>query len=394
MAKKAAQKGAPAAAAAASRDTVPARASAPAQVIDAQGALCGAEPALAPERLLALYEHMLRVRCVDQRMLKLQRAGRVGFVGSMLGLEAAMIGSAAALEPRDWMWSGLREGGAALMRGLPLAEYVAQMYCNSNDTAKGRQMCNHFQHKGSRYPSWSSVIGTQITQGVGAAHAARVRGLDEVHAIYFGDGATSSNGFHSGLNFAAVWKAPCVFVCVDNGWAISVPSCSQTASESYAEKAQAYGLPACEVDGNDVLACLAATSAAVEHARAGAGPTLLVLRTYRMMGHSSSDDPSKYRDAAEVAQWEARDPLKRYATYLRSRGLMAAGEEARCEQRLYDEIDAVVREQEAAAPMELRTLVEDVYADVPRHLRAQYNAFLRVAQRHGEAQRGEGEFPL
>src|SRR6187455_1375617 len=213
--------------------------------------------------------HMLRIRCLDERMLKLQRAGRVGFVGTAKGLEAALIGSAYALRQQDWLWSGLREGGAAVMRGLPLSEYVAQMYCNSNDTAKGRQMCNHFQHKGSHYPSWSSVIGTQIPHGVGAAYAAKLQGRDEVHAIYFGDGATSSNGFHSALNFAAVWKAPCYFVCVDNGWAISVCSAKQTAAESFADKAVAYGMPGREVDGNDVLATLAASREAHELARKG-----------------------------------------------------------------------------------------------------------------------------
>jgi TPP-dependent pyruvate/acetoin dehydrogenase alpha subunit len=344
--------------------------------------------------LRGLLVHMLRVRCVDQRMLKLQRAGRIGFVGSMLGQEAAMIGTAAALEPRDWLWSGLREGGAALMRGLPLAEYVAQMYCNSNDTAKGRQMCNHFQHKGSHYPSWSSVIGTQIAHGVGAAFAARCRKRDEVHGIYFGDGATSSSGFHSGLNFAAVWKAPCVFVCVDNGWAISVPSAAQTAQPDFTRKAKAYGMPGFEVDGNDVLACYELMHWLVVHARSGAGPALLVVKTYRMLGHSSSDDPTKYRDRAEVEQWERRDPIRRYARFLERRGVIRAGELEQIEAGLYAEIDRVVHEQEAAPPMPLRSLVEDVYADVPRHLRRQYNEFVRIVERHGEAQRGDGAFPL
>src|SRR5688572_22613053 len=185
-----------------------------------------------PEALRELLVHMQRIRLVDSRMLKLQRAGRIGFVGTALGLEAAMVGSACALEPGDWLWSGLREGGAALARGMPLSDYVAQMYCNANDSAKGRQMCNHFQHRGTHYPSWSSVIGTQIPHGVGAAYATKQRKVDEVHAIYFGDGATSSNGFHSGLNFAGVWRVPCYFVCIDNGWAISVCSRDQTAAES------------------------------------------------------------------------------------------------------------------------------------------------------------------
>jgi len=368
---------------------------APERVLDDAGRAVDDLPVgLDDARLRGLYVHMARVRAMDQRMLKLQRAGRVGFVGSMLGMEAAMIGTAAALDERDWLWSGLREGGAALMRGLPLSEYIAQMYCNSNDTAKGRQMCNHLQHKGSHYPSWSSVIGTQIPHGVGAAFAAKARGLDEVHGIYFGDGATSSNGFHSGLNFAGVWKVPAVFVCIDNGWAISVPSSGQTAARSYADKAVAYGLPAREVDGNDVLACLRAMTALVEAARAGRGASLLVVKTYRMMGHSSSDDPTKYRDAAEVDSWAARDPLLRYGAFLRARKVLAAGEEEAVERELYAEIDAEIHRQEAAPPMPLRSLVEDVYAEVPLHLRKQFNAFARIAERLGEARPGDGAFPL
>ena len=364
------------------------------QVLSPDGSVVGELPQLADDVLVGLFVHMMRVRCVDERMLKLQRAGRVGFVGSAKGLEAAMIGSAAALLEPDWLWSGLREGGAALMRGLPLAEYVAQMYCNSNDTAKGRQMCNHFQHKGSHYPSWSSVIGTQIPHGVGAAYAAKVRGMKEVHGIFFGDGATSSNGFHSGLNFAGVWKVPCVFFCVDNGWAISVPSSKQTAARSYADKGVAYGVPATLVDGNDVLAVHAASTAAVERARAGGGPTLVVLRTYRMLGHSSSDDPTKYRDANEVEAWAARDPLDRYQAFLEAHGLLDADGRARIQTELLAEIDRTIHEQEAAPAMPLRSLVEDVYADVPPHLRRQFNRFLDVAKRYGEAERGEGEFPL
>lgn len=365
-----------------------------AQVLDPKGSVVGSVPSLDDERLADLLVHMLRVRCVDDRMLKLQRSGRVGFVGTARGLEAAMIGSAAALEADDWLWSGLREGGAALMRGMPLAEYVAQMYCNANDSAKGRQMCNHFQHEGTHYPSWSSVIGTQIPHGVGAAYAAKVRGDREVHAIYFGDGASSSNGFHSGMNFAGVWKAPCVFVLVDNGWAISVSSREQTAAESYADKGVAYGIPAREVDGNDVLASYAAMEEARERALSGGGPTLLVLKTYRMLGHSSSDDPSKYRSDDEVAHWQALDPIERYAAFLRERGIADEDAVARIESELFAAIDAVVHEQEAAPPMALRTLVEDVYGDVPRHLRRQFNDFLRVAEAHGEARPGDGAFPL
>jgi len=368
--------------------------SSPQRLLDLDGTLSSGSSPLPDDRAKDLFVHMVRVRCLDERMLKLQRAGRVGFVGTAKGLEAAILGSAFALEPRDWLWSGLREGGAALMRGLPLAEYIAQMYCNGNDTAKGRQMCNHFQHKGTHYPSWSSVIGTQIPQGVGAAYATKLRGEDAVHAVYFGDGATSSNGFHSGLNFAGVWKVPCYFVCVDNGWAISVCSREQTAAESYADKAAAYGMPGKDVDGNDALACWRETRTAIEKARGGGGPTLVVLHSYRMLGHSSSDDPTKYRDAAEVDRWAARDPLDRLESFLVASSICARDERTRIEAELFAEIDREIHVQETAPPMALKTLVEDVYADVPRHLRRQYNRFIAVAERLGHAQQGDGAFPL
>ena len=364
------------------------------RLLDERGCAVMELPAYDPQWLKDLLRYMLIVRCMDGRMMKLQRAGRIGFVGSMHGQEAAMIGTCNALETQDWLWCGLREGGAALMRGLPFSEYIAQMYCNSNDTAKGRQMCNHLQHKGSNYPSWSSVIGTQLPHGVGAAYAAKIRGLDEVHAIFFGDGATSSSGFHSGLNFAAVWEVPAVFCCVDNGWAISVPSSQQTAQLEYERKGECYGMPGYAVDGNDVLACFEAMKTLVARARGGGGPSLLVLRTYRMQGHSSSDDPTRYRDAAEVETWTKRDPLERITRFLESQGVLQAGEYARIESELLAEIDREIHIQEAAAPMPLKSLVEDVYDDIPRHLRKQYNEFLGVAKRYGDARVGDGVFPL
>jgi pyruvate dehydrogenase E1 component alpha subunit len=362
--------------------------------VEANGSLAAPLPGDGLADARALLSDLVFVRTVDERMLKLQRAGRIGFVGSMLGLEAVMAGTARALRPTDWLWSGLREGGAALLRGLPLSEYIAQMYCNSNDTAKGRQMCNHFQHRGTNYPSWSSVIGTQIDHGVGAAYASKLRGSDEVHAIYFGDGATSANGFHSGLNFAGVWQVPAVFVCVQNGWAISVPAAAQTASASYADKARAYGLPGHTVDGNDAIAVREALSAAVERARQGGGPSLLVLETYRLMGHSSSDDPTKYRDEQEVALWRDRDPILRYQRLLEQQGGLPEGGVEGLREQHQRTIDAEIHRQEAADPMPLRSLVEDIYAAVPLHLRKQYNEFLRVAERLGQARPGDGAFPL
>ena len=355
----------------------------PSQVIDSEGKCVAPLPEYDSDWLRELHGHMLRTRTLEQRMILLQRTGRIPFVGPAVGMEGAVIGTAAATEERDWLWSGLREGGAALMRGLPLEDYVGHMFANANDPSKGRQMSSHFQHKGSNFPSWSSVIGTQIPHGVGAALAAKRRGSDEVHAIYFGEGATSSNGFHSGLNFGAVWKVPAVFVCMHNGWAISVPSSEQSASESFADKAEGYGMPGFEVDGNDVLACHAAMKKLVDRARAGEGPALLVPRTYRLLGHSSADDPTRYRDQAEVDEWERRDPIARFQRFLIDRGILdrAAIEEE--ESATLTEVDEVIRAQADVHEMDLETILEDVYADVPRHLRRQVDDYRALVERRG-----------
>ncbi len=195
------------------------------------------------------------------------------------------------------------------------------------------------------------------------------------------------------MNFAAVWDVPCVFVLVNNGWAISVPASAQTAAP-YAKKAKAYGMPAIEVDGNDVLANYAGMSSAVEAAREGKGPSLVVVNTYRMHGHSSSDDPSKYRDEAEVASWADKDPIDRFEAKLIDLGVLNDKSREQLRVELITEIDAVINEQEAASKMPLKSLVEDVYAEVPHHLRVQYNDFIRIAERLGEATRGDGAFPL
>lgn len=362
---------------------------------DGSALLPGAPGPLPPRvELAGLYRAMLTTRLLDDRMLKLQRQGRVAFVGTAAGLEAAVHGSAAAFAPEDWMFSALREGGAAVQRGMPLEAYAAHMFGNAEDSAKGRQMPNHFQCKEANFPSWSSVIGTQLLHAVGVAMAFRRRGEARVVCAYAGDGATSSNGFHAALNFAGVERAPVVFVVIDNGWAISVPSAKQTAAKSYGAKARAYGMPGADVDGNDVLACYAATRAAVDRARAGGGPSLVALRSYRLDGHSSSDDPSKYRDAAEVDYWRRRDPLGRFGAWLDVEGLLAPAQAELWRQEIAARIAGVVERAEAVGPPPLATLVEDVYAEPPRHLRRQVVEALRVIAEKGAADAVAGKFPL
>lgn len=363
---------------------------------DGSGLLSGVKKSQLPPKAewLGLYRAMLTTRLMDDRMLKLQRQGRVPFVGTATGLEAAIHGSVSAFTADDWVFSGLREGGAAIQRGMPLGEYVAEMFGNAEDTAKGRQMANHFQCKEARYPSWSSVIGTQLPHAVGVAMAMQHRGESNVVCAYAGDGATSSNGFHSAMNFAGVYKAPVVFVIIDNGWAISVPSSRQTAARSYGAKAAAYGMPGSDVDGNDVLAAYQETKKAADRARSGKGPSLVVLRSYRMLGHSSSDDPTRYRDPEEAEYWSRRDPVLRFEKFLEHEELLDEAVRERMVQEITTQIAAAVEHAEAVGPPPLETLVEDVYESPPPSLRRQVVEALRIVAEKGEAEKVQGKFPL
>src|SRR6476620_5308259 len=239
-------------------------------------------PPMPRDVLLRLYREMVRLRTLDERMMTLQRQGRVGFYGACTGQEAATLASAIALEPSDWIFPALREGGAMLLRGFPLVPYLCQIFGNAGDETKGRQMPSHQAARAVNQVSWSSCIGTQLPQAVGAAMASKLKKADTVIMAYMGDGATSSSDFHVALNFAGVFKAPVVFVCQNNHWSISMRTDQQTASESIAIKAQAYGFPGVKVDGNDVAAVHAATHQAAERARRGEGPTLIEAVTYRM----------------------------------------------------------------------------------------------------------------
>src|SRR3954463_3198259 len=215
--------------------------------------LTGPRARPSPELLLRLYREMVRLRTLDERMMTLQRQGRVGFYGACTGQEAAPPPSAIAFDKDDWIFPALREGGAMLLRGFPLVPYLCQIFGNSGDETKGRQLPSHMASRSVKQVSWSSCIGTQLPQAVGAARAARIKGDKTVIAAYLGDGATSEGDFHVAMNFAGVFKSPVVFVCQNNHWAISVPTARQTASESIAIKAQAYGFPGVKVDGNDAV---------------------------------------------------------------------------------------------------------------------------------------------
>jgi pyruvate dehydrogenase E1 component alpha subunit/2-oxoisovalerate dehydrogenase E1 component alpha subunit len=327
--------------------------------------------ALEPARLVELYRAMQLIRALDARMLALQRQGRIAFCGLTTGQEAAVIGSGAATEPQDWIFPALREAGVALLRGFPIKRFFAHMFGNTHDVLKGRMQPMHFADRSVNQVSWSSVIASQLPHAVGAAYAMKLEKKGRVALGYLGDGATSESDFHVALNFAAVWKAPCVFVCQNNQWAISVPFSKQTASDGVAIKAKAYGMPGVRVDGNDLLAVYQATREAVDRARSGGGPSLIEAVTFRMGGHSSSDDPTRYRDSALVAEWEAKDPIPRFRKHLESRGLWDEARERAQEESLKTEINAAVKEAESAGPPAAETLLDDVFSHLTPELERQ-----------------------
>jgi len=360
------------------------------QILAPDGSVAGEPPALPREDLRSLFRHMVKMRVLDQRMLSLQRQGRVGFYGTATGQEAAVTGSAYALRPTDWVFPALREMGVSLWRGTTIKDIVCQLIGNSGDVLLGRQMPCHFSDRRVRTVAWSSVIGTQLPHAMGAAWAARYLKHDVVCVGYLGDGASSSGDFHAAANFAGVFRLPLVFLCQNNQWAISVPLSRQTASDGIAVKAQAYGFPGVRVDGNDVLAVISATREAVDRARRGEGPTLVEAVTFRMGGHSSSDDPARYRDHALVAEWERRDPLARFRTWLAAGSILAEGDEERWTQELNQEIGTAVQEAESLPPPPIESMFTDVYKDMPRHIAEQ----MRYAASAGEGVKFEGAFPL
>ena len=344
------------------------------------------DPKIDPELVTALYKHMVLVRVLDERMVLLQRQGRIGFHIGSLGEEAAILGSAAALRDNDWLFPCYREFGAALWRGMTLESYMHNMFGNGSDPAKGRQMPDHYTCRGAKFGSISSPIGTQITQAVGFGWAAKMKKDPLATLVYFGEGATSSNEFHNGMNFAGVFKTPTVFFCRNNGWAISVPAERQTASSSFAEKGIAYGIPGVQCDGNNLFAVYKITRDALARAAAGGGPTLIEALTYRISGHSTSDDPKAYRKDEVVEGWRKKDPLSRLRKYLDSQSLWSDAKQADLEAKIEIDLKAAVNSAEEAAPPSLESMFDDVYKTRSWNLEEQYKELLAGPRAKGHGQ--------
>lgn len=333
----------------------------PIRYLDDTGGLL-AEPPTGLDRVRELFEAMVFARTYDRKCSALQRQGRLATYAQFEGQEAAQIGSAAALRPDDWMVGTYRDAAAMWHQGYGWQQLLL-----------GRMG----DERGGSPPEGVNVLPPSITVGahmihaVGLGWAERMRGSDRIAITYFGDGATSEGDFHEAMNFAAVFATPTVFVCQNNGWAISMSRADQTKSETIAVKAVAYGMPGILVDGNDAIAMLAVTQEAVDRARRGDGPTLIEAVTYRMGPHTTTDDAQRYRDGAEVEAWRGRDPIDRLRSYLQGTGDWSERWESDLEAAASAEIESAVAEAEALAPFDADGHLDRTFAETPATLEAQ-----------------------
>lgn len=323
------------------------------QVVSPSGQLVGSAPDLSAERLFAMYRWMVYGRLFSERMVALQRQGRIGTFGPLNGQEATSVGLALPLQSTDWLIGSYRELLSYMLKGVPPLALVRSYRGYTGDCYPRHANCLPFQ----------IVLATQMLHAVGVGMAIQYEGKPEVVVGVCGDGATSEGDFNEALNFAGVYKAPVVLVVQNNGWAISVPRSRQTAARYIADRGPGFGMPGYVVDGNDVLAVYQVVSEAVDRARAGDGPTLIEALNYRLGAHTTADDPKKYRDEAEVKDWLERDPLQRYAVYLTERGILSETDDQRLREEIAAEIQAVVEAVEALPPQDPAQLFDIVYAE-------------------------------
>ncbi|WP_049928468.1 pyruvate dehydrogenase (acetyl-transferring) E1 component subunit alpha [Halopiger goleimassiliensis] len=326
----------------------------------------GLLPELSDEALLDLYEAMKRSRRLDERAIALQRRGELGTYAPAIGQEAAQVGTAYAMADDDWIVPSFREQPALLVHGTPpdrILQYALGM------------------EEGGEIPGGEGglppaiPVGTQPLHAAGIGWGERLQGRENVAVTYFGDGATSEGDVYEALNFAGVYDAQTVFVCQNNRYAISTGIEKQTAAETLAQKAIAAGIEGIQVDGNDVLGVYRVAQEALDLARDGE-PVLIEALTYRRSMHTTSDDPTVYREREEEAEWEARDPIVRFQVFLEDRDLLDEGTKAEIDERIESELaEAIDRAREARDRVDPADMFRFVYDDLPPELEAQLEAF-------------------
>ncbi|PSQ08480.1 pyruvate dehydrogenase (acetyl-transferring) E1 component subunit alpha [Halobacteriales archaeon QS_6_71_20] len=322
----------------------------------------------------AALRDVVRTRRFDERALALQRRGWMSGYPPFEGQEAAQVGAAHAMEADDRLFPTYRSNALQIARGVPMSDVLL--------FRRGFPEY-HSDHDVPVFPQ-AVPIASQIPHAVGAGMAASHRDADRASLVCFGDGATSEGDFHEGLNFAGVFDAPTVFFCENNGWAISLPERRQTASDSIAVKADAYGIEGVQVDGNDPLATRAVVEDALERARDG-DPVLVEALTYRQGAHTTADDPSQYREGEpDLPEWRVRDPLDRFVEWCRGQGVVEEGFVERATEAANEELADAVETAESVPRPEPEELFDPVYGELSPELRRQREAARAVVDEHGE----------
>ena len=350
------------------------------RVLDDDGKAVGPwDPKLAPERLIAMLRHMALTRAYDDRMYRAQRQGKTSFYMKCTGEEATSIAAAYALAGDDMCFPSYRQQGLLIARNWSLVDMMCQVYSNRDDRLKGRQMPIMYSSKEASFFSISGNLATQYPQAVGFAMASAAKGDTRIAAAWCGEGSTAEGDFHSACTFASVYRAPVILNVINNQWAISSFSGFAGAENTtFAARAIGYGIAGLRVDGNDALAVYAATDWAAERARSNAGPTLIEFFTYRAEGHSTSDDPTKYRSAEENVKWPLGDPIARLKQHLILLGVWDEERQAAMDKDVAEQVRAAQKDAESRGILAdgllqhpFETMFEDVFEEQPWHLKEQ-----------------------
>jgi pyruvate dehydrogenase E1 component alpha subunit len=309
---------------------------------------------LGEKELVEIYRSLVLLRTFDERAVALQRQGRIGTYALYWGEEATQAGPVHACDDSDWLFPSYRQNSIGILRGVPAATVLAWWRGYGGEHG-------FWNPRAHRVAPICVPIGTHLPHAVGLAWAAKKRGDPIASLVWFGDGATSEGDFHEAMNFASVFKAPTVFFCVNNQWAISTPLSKQTATKTLAEKSVAYAMPHVRVDGFDPLACWQATRTALERARGGGGPTFVEAVCYRIGAHGTADDPSLYRDQREAERFRAREPQGRMRGFLERAGILDEAQAGRIEAEAKETIAGAVAEMESLGHPGQEILFDHVY---------------------------------
>ena len=324
-------------------------------------------PKLSSEDIKKMYEMLVLVRVFDQKAFNMQRQGRLGTYIQFKGQEACQIGSAAVLEDDDWIFPMYRNSALLIARKHPIVQIL--QYWNGDERGmKSPDKVNNFPI--------SIPVGTQMIHAAGAAWAAKLKGTKQVAVTYFGEGATSKGDFHEAMNFAGVYSVPCIFLCENNQFAISVPRAKQTHAETIAQKAIAYGFEGIQVDGMDIFAVYKAAKDAADKARAGKGPTLIEAFAYRMCDHSTSDDASRYRSKEELEMWVKKDPIERLEKYMKKKGLLDDAYKEKVLNQSKEVIEKAVTEFEKIPNPDPKDMFRYVYAEMTQQQKEEMEEIL------------------